>query len=128
MQKRKSLELDYDHNRTDSIEWARNRCEDDSEIRTFIFGLRRQFRERIAKDFPREFPCIEVLGDDEDPNHFFVFVGKFADMNHDPALKEMAHFFCEQLKLELNLDLHPSVFTLERSYNPRPPKRTTGIS
>ena len=127
MQKRKTLELDYDHNRTDSIEWARNRCEDDSEIRTFIFGLRQQFRERIAKDFPREMPFLSMLGDDQDPNHFCVFVGQFTDMDHSLALREMGRFFCEQLKAELNLDLHSSFFTPERPHNLRPPKKTIRI-
>lgn len=143
MQKRKILILDdayYDFenevqaegyeqqsfsiNRGDSIWWACQRCKDDDEIGEFVFGLRRQFHERLLKDFPGEAIVSSMLEDREDPNHFFVFIGDFADAKHNPALRAMALFFCEQLKPELNLDLHPSFFHAERSHSKKPPKRT----
>ena len=133
MQKRKQLVLDdahygfddplqaeayqrqsYSVNRGDSIQWARERCRDDEEIQDFVFGLRTQFRDRLIKEFPGEATGGTMLDDGEDPNHFFVFVGRLADTKYSPALQEMALFFCEQLKAELNLDLHPSFFKAER--------------
>ncbi len=133
MQKRKQLVLDDAHygfddplqaeayqrqsygvNRGDSIQWARERCRDDEEIQDFVFGLRTQFRDRLIKEFPGEATGGTMLDDGEDPNHFFVFVGRLADTKYSPALQEMALFFCEQLKADLNLDLHPSFFKAER--------------
>ncbi len=114
----------YAYNRGDSIWWACQRCEDDEEIRDFVFGLRAQFRERLLKEFPVEAVINNLVEDGEDPNHFFVFIGDFADLQHNLALKEMALFFCEQLKTELNLDLHPSFFKAERSHSKKPPPRT----
>ncbi len=61
-----------------------------------------------------------MLKDGEDPNHFFVFIGYFADAQHNLALKQMALLFCEQLKTELNLDLHPSFFNAVRSHGEKP--------
>ncbi|MCH8096876.1 MAG: hypothetical protein IID53_07340 [Proteobacteria bacterium] len=134
MQKRKQLVLDdkyfdfndslqaegyerqsYGVNRGDSIWWARQRCHDDEEIRHFIFGLRQQFRDCLIKQFPGEAVVSAMLDDGEDPNHFFVFVGSFADTQHSPTLQEMALLFCGRLKAELNLDLHPSFFKVEKS-------------
>ena len=133
MQKRESLLLDdthynfddsanaavyteksYGYNRGHSIDWVRKRCGDDDEIRTFIFDLRRQFRERITAEFPSEITILSLLGDSQDPNHFFVLIGQVAERDDSPNLRELARFFCEQLKAELNLDLHPAVFTSER--------------
>ncbi len=139
MQKRKQLILDdayfnfddtiqakgyeqqsYVTNRADSIWWARQRCKDDEEIRAFVFGLRGQFRQRLLKDFPGEAVISAMLKDGEDPNHFFVFIGYFADAQHNLVLKQMALLFCEQLKTELNLDLHPSFFNAVRSHGEKP--------
>ena len=133
MQKRKQLVLDdahygfddprqaevyerrsYGYNHDDSIWWARERCRDDEEIRQFIFGLRQQFRDHLIKQFPDEAVVGAMLDDGEDLNHFFVFVGSFADTKYSPALQEMALLFCERFKAELNLDLHPSFFKTER--------------
>ncbi len=133
MQKRKQLVLDDAHygfddalqaevyerqsygvNRGNSIWWACERCRDDEEIQDFIFGLRQQFRDCLIRQFPSEATTGTMLNDGEDPNHFFVFVGRFTDTKHSPALQEMALLFCERLKAELNLDLHPSFFKAER--------------
>ena len=133
MQKRKQLVLDdahygfddalqaevyerqsYDVNRGNSIWWARERCRDDEEIRDFIFGLQQQFRDRLIKEFPDEATVGTLLDDGADLNNFFVFVDRFTDTKHSPALQEMALLFCERLKAELNLDLHPSFFKAER--------------
>ena len=133
MQKRKQLVLDdaqydfddplqaegygrrsYAINRSDSIWWARQRCHDDEEIRHFIFGLRKQFRDFLIKEFPGEVIVSAMLDDKEDPNDFFVFIGGLADTRHNPALQKMAFLFCERLKAELNLDLHPSFFKAGR--------------
>ncbi len=146
MQKRKQLILDdayydfdntvqakgyeqqsYAYNRGDSIWWACQRCKDDEEIRDFVFGLRAQFRERLLKEFPVEAVISPMLEDSEDPNHFLVFIGNFADAQRNLALKEMALLFCEKLKTELNLDLHPSFFEAERSHSKKPPPRTIRI-
>ena len=111
----------YDHNRGDSIWWARKRCRDDEEIQDFVFSLRAQFRDRLIKEFPGKAAVGTMLNDGEDPNHFFVFVGRFTDTKHSPALQEMALLFCERLKAELNLDLHPSFFKAERPQSAQPP-------
>ena len=105
----------YGHNRGASIWWACERCRDDEEIRHFIFALRQQFRDRLIGQFPSEATIGTMLDDGEDPNNFFVFVGSFTDTKYSPALQEMALLFCERLKAELNLDLHPSFFKVERS-------------
>ena len=55
-----------------------------------------------------------MLEDGEDPESFFVFVSSFAVTQRSPTSQEMALLFCEKLKAELNLDLHPSFFKAER--------------
>ena len=117
----------YAINRRKSIWWACQRCKDDEKIRDFVFRLRAQFRERLLKDFPGDAVISTMLEDGEDPNHFFDFIGDFVDAQHNLALKEMALFFCEQLKTELNLDLHPSFFKAERSHSKKPPPRTIRV-
>ena len=114
----------YGQNRADSIWWACERCRDDDQIKDFIFDLRTQFRGRLQKDFPSDAVISAILEDGEDPNHFFVCIGNFAEKEYSPALKAMALFFCKQLKEELNLDLHPSFFKEERPHNKKPPKTT----
>jgi len=122
MEKRPPLILDgdcdldeiFDANRDDSIRWACMRCEDDPETRVYVCGFRRQFRERLTKDFPYESKLwTKKLLDDEDVDHFFVLLGKFANTSYSVALKEMGRFYCEILKAKMNLDLHPSVFSVE---------------
>lgn len=117
----------FNHNRADSIWWACRRCEDDPEIRDYLFRLRAQFREQLARDFPNDAALSPILGDEQDPNHFFVLIGKFAEKRHSAGLQEMALFFAEKLKAELNLDLHPSLFKAVRSHSKPPPRRKITI-
>jgi hypothetical protein len=76
--------------------------------------LRKQFREQFGKSFPQEAVLISLLADTADANHFFVLIGTAADGQYGSALGAMSKFFCEQLKNDLNLDLHPSLFTAIR--------------
>lgn len=117
-------DISYGHNRADSIEWARRRSNEDQQIHDFIFQMRQQFRERLISEFPKEAAMSGMLADDEDLNHFFVFVGQFADMKESPKLQQMALFYAEQLKSDLNMDLHPSLFQAVRANRKQPPKRT----
>ena len=117
----------YDLNRADSIEWAERHCKEDLEIRRLIFKLRRQFRERLLKEFPGESVVATLLEEDQEINQFFGWLRNFANGEVNPSLKIMALFFCEKLKLELNLDLHPSFFKAERSHSKPPPKHRIRI-
>lgn len=132
MQKRDSLVLDdayYDHsdprnteaylnecfaqNRADSIRWACLRCNDDDEIRRLVFGLRWRFKEVVQPEF------AALLDEAEDPNHFFVFVGRAADKGNGLAVE-----ICRQLKSDLNLDLFRELFDARPPRNPRPKRKT----
>lgn len=117
----------YSHNRADSIEWARRRCKENTEIQEYMFTLRRQFRERLGREFPSDAVLSPMLQEGEDLNHFLVLIGRFAEDNRNPALQQMALFYAEKLKIDLNLDLAPSFFEAKRAFNDPPQKRTLKI-
>ena len=81
------IDESYKINRGDSIWWARERCKDDDEIRSYIYDLRRQFRSRLTGVF------ATMLDDNEDPNHFFAMLGNAAEKGDQHAA-----FLCEKLK------------------------------
>ncbi|MDE2229364.1 MAG: hypothetical protein KGL11_10040 [Alphaproteobacteria bacterium] len=121
MEKRQTLVFDtkygpcapeemFGFNRADSIEWARGR---EGDTRRRLMELRNQFRDRLRRDFPQDH-TLSVLVDNDDLTYFLDLLGQICEREYSAPLRAMGLFYCELLKSEMNLDLHPSVFNAER--------------